>query len=174
MSNKITDEEWIEQDPPNEDPANGDQLREHLLNRGRPLPPVETRWKKGVSGNPRGRPKKSENLSGLVRQRLGEVCPTDPQERTWGELFVQALLHSALKGNAAASKLIWDRHDAKEARIKNGWGEGAWENRGPEERASLSRKAANAIRDIYGLPHLGEEPEKDGAPNPEPGKQNAE
>ena len=27
-------------------------------NHGRPLPPVETRWKKGISGNPRGRPKK--------------------------------------------------------------------------------------------------------------------
>ena len=89
---------------------------------------------------------------------LGEVCPTDREKRTWRELFLQ----------------IWERHDAKAARIKNGWEEGAWEKNSPEERVSLSRKAANAIRDIYGLPHLEEEPEKDDSPNLEPGKQHAE
>jgi len=172
-----SDEELIEEfveGPLNENQANGDQPNERRPNRGRPLPPVETRWKKGVSGNPRGRPKKRETLTDLVRQILRKVCRTDRERRTWGELFVHGLLHSALKGNATASKLIWDRHDGKDARADNGVGERPWDSKRPAEQAELSREALNAIRDIYGLPHLDEEPEKDDSPNPEPGKQKSE
>ena len=121
--------------PLNENQANGDQPNERRPNRGRPLPPVETRWKKGVSGNPRRRPKKRETLTDLVRQILRKVRRTDRERRTWGELFVQGLLQSALKGNATASKLIWDRHDGKDAGTDNGMGGEHWDGKSPKEQA---------------------------------------
>ena len=127
-------------------------------NKGRPLPPVETRWKKGVSGNPRGRPKKQKDLENVLRRLLGKVCRTDRESRTYGELFIQALLQSALKGNATASKLIWDRHDGKAARtdpaqddrIRSN-GAGREPSRDSSEPIQLSTEAINRIRSIYGL-----------------------
>ena len=79
----------------------------------RRLPPVETRWKKGVSGNPRGRPKKSDSLTSLLKKEIKKICPADRQKRTWEELMVLATLQLAMKGNAAALKEVWERLDGK-------------------------------------------------------------
>lgn len=148
-----------------------DEFREDPPNKGRPLPPIEYRWKKGVSGNPRGRPKRKDRLTDLLREELKKICPTDPEKRSWGELLVRGLVHLALKGNLPAFKEILDRHDGKGARSDNGRGEKDWDSKSPAERAKLSRGAINAIRDIYGLPHLDPEPEKKKTPDdPEPEK----
>jgi len=72
-------DEFVE-DPPNENEANGDPPNKGRPNRGRPLPPMETRWKKGVSGNPRGRPKKRDTLTDLIRQLLRKYV--EPIERS--------------------------------------------------------------------------------------------
>ena len=80
---------------------------------GRPLPPVEGRWKKGVSGNPRGRPKKQDSLTSLLKEEIKKICPADRQKRTWEELMVLATLQLAMKGNAAALKEVWERLDGK-------------------------------------------------------------
>ena len=80
---------------------------------GRPLPPVETRWKKGTSGNPRGRPKKKDSLTQLLRDEIKKICPADREKRTWKELIVFATLQLAMKGNATALKEIWERIDGK-------------------------------------------------------------
>ncbi|MBI4463172.1 MAG: hypothetical protein HY647_00575 [Acidobacteria bacterium] len=82
-------------------------------NKNRPLPPVEHRWKKGVSGNPRGRPKKRDSLTSLLKEEIKKVCPADRQKRTWEELMVLATLQLAMKGNATALKEIWERLDGK-------------------------------------------------------------
>jgi len=146
-----------------------DEFKQGPPNKGRPLPPIEYRWKKGVSGNPRGRPKKKDRLTDLLRDELKKICPTDPEKRTWGELLVRGLVHLALKGNIPAFKEILDRHDGKEARTDSGTGRKGWDSKSPAERASLSREAQNAIRDIYGLPHIAEEQEKEDSPkDPEP------
>ena len=79
----------------------------------RRLPPVETRWKKGVSGNPRGRPKKQDSLTSLLREEIEKICPADREERTWKELVVRATLQLAMKGNATALKEVWERLDGK-------------------------------------------------------------
>ncbi len=82
-------------------------------NHGRRLPPVEKRWKKGVSGNPRGRPKKQDCLTSLLKEEIAKICPADRGNRTWRELMVLATLQLALKGNATALKEIWERLDGK-------------------------------------------------------------
>ena len=79
----------------------------------RPLPPAEHRWKKGVSGNPRGRPKKQDSLTSLLREEIKKICPADRQGRTWEELMVMATLQLAMKGNAVALKEVWERLDGK-------------------------------------------------------------
>jgi hypothetical protein len=71
---------------------------------GRPAPPPEHRWKKGVSGNPRGRPKKQDSLTSQLHKEIKKICPADRQKRTWEELMVLATLQLAMKGNAAALK----------------------------------------------------------------------
>ena len=82
-------------------------------NRKRPLPPVEKRWKKGVSGNPRGRPKKQDSLTSLLKKEMENICPADKKQRTWSELIVRATLQLAMKGNPAALHEVWDRSEGK-------------------------------------------------------------
>ena len=84
-----------------------------LGNHGRPLPPAGTRWKKGVSGNPHGRPKKQETLTSLLNKEIKKICSADRQKRTYEELMVLATLQLAMKGNAAALKEVWERLDGK-------------------------------------------------------------
>ena len=89
-------------------------MREHPPhNNGRPLPPVENRWKKGTSGNPRGRPKKQARLTELLQDEIKKICPADREKRTWEHLIVRATLQLAMKGNATALKEIWERLDGK-------------------------------------------------------------
>jgi len=134
--------------------------------------PIEYRWKKGVSGNPRGRPKRKDRLTDLLRDEVRKICPTDPEKRSWGELLVRALVHLALKGNLTAFKEILDRHDGKGDNRRE---EKGWDRKTPAQRAKLSRDAMNAINDIYGLPHDDEEAEKESPPQySDPKKEDSE
>ena len=76
-------------------------------------PPAEHRWRKGVSGNPRGRPKKQDSLTSLLKEEIAKICPADREGRTWKELVVRATLQLAMKGNHTALKEIWERLDGK-------------------------------------------------------------
>lgn len=87
-------------------------------NNCRPLPPAERRWKKGVSGNPRGRPKKRDSLTNLLREEIGKICPADREKRTWEHLIVRATLQLAMKGNATALKGVWERLDGKVLQVE--------------------------------------------------------
>lgn len=80
---------------------------------GRRVPPIEKRWKKGVSGNPKGRPPKELSLTSLLKSEIEKVCPADKQCRTWLELIVLATMQLAMKGNASALKEVWERIDGK-------------------------------------------------------------
>ena len=136
-------------------------------NRGRPLPPIETRWKKGESGNPRGRPKKKDSLTDALRELLQEACLTDAEKRSWGELFVHSRLRQALKGDAMAAKEIWDRHDGKIPLPDSDLSKDAGDKEIPEtsivgqaSHTKLPRETLNKIRELYGLPQLDPEPER--------------
>ncbi len=70
-------------------------------------------WKKGQSGNPKGRPKKADCLTSLLKEEIEKVDPRDRHKRTYRELIVIATMRLAMKGNAAALREVWDRMDGK-------------------------------------------------------------
>ena len=100
-------------------------------NRQRERDPTKTSFKKGVSGNPKGRPPKDRCVSNLVqafgKSKSVKVCYTvyDPDGTTSKEQFKlnsdSSLLHAlvarlyseALSGNMIAAKEIIDRIDGK-------------------------------------------------------------
>jgi Family of unknown function (DUF5681) len=79
----------------------------HIAEAGKPY-----RWKKGMSGNPSGRPK-SKTLSDAYRNKLEEPVPNDPEKRTWAELIAEAQVRDAVRGNVQAAKEIADRTEGK-------------------------------------------------------------
>ncbi|WP_372624273.1 DUF5681 domain-containing protein [Falsiroseomonas sp.] len=74
-------------------------------------PPEHTRFRKGQSGNPKGRPKGTKNLGSLFQGLLGESINVREGERsrtmTKGEAMLQALLARALRGDAKATQLTF-------------------------------------------------------------------
>jgi Family of unknown function (DUF5681) len=75
-------------------------------------PPVETRFRPGRSGNPRGRPKRKRHLGAVVARALGErvaVEETDGRVRRISKLeaTVRAIVDGAAKGDARATKLLF-------------------------------------------------------------------
>ena len=60
-----------------------------------------TRWKKGSSGNPGGRPK-SRLLSEALRNRLGQIKENDPEQRTWAEAIALNLIEIAASKSPSA------------------------------------------------------------------------
>lgn len=62
---------------------------------------------------PRGRPKKRESLTSLLKEEIAKICQADREKRTWMELVVRATLQLAMNGNATALKEGWERLDGK-------------------------------------------------------------
>ncbi len=83
------------------------------------------RWKKGQSGNPRGRPKNEDCLTALLRKESGKKVPDVPELKavlaglglkpgcTWVEMDVRALRINAAKGNSRAIQELWERLEGK-------------------------------------------------------------
>lgn len=75
-------------------------------------PPVAHQFKKGQSGNPKGRPKKSTSKRNILSRVLGEKQRLNGQPRgarvwfTWLELLIMALKKRAISGQVPASKLF--------------------------------------------------------------------
>ncbi|MDA2928732.1 DUF5681 domain-containing protein [Acidobacteria bacterium AH-259-O06] len=85
-------------------------IREKIGNK---RPPKQSRWKPGLSGNPKGRPKKSECLTSILKEEIAKIDPEDRKKRTWVELVAIATIKLAIKGNATALKEVWERMDGK-------------------------------------------------------------
>ena len=88
---------------------------------GRRIPPKHSRFKKGVSGNPRGRPPKRRERQ-LVGEIVSEVQNTPTAHREGGrtkrasrlELALKKLVNSALEGDArSAADLFAHRAQAE-------------------------------------------------------------
>ena len=66
---------------------------------------IEPRWKKGESGNPKGRPKKIPELKELLANVLGD----SKDGKTAAEAILMALRNKAIKGDVRAAELLLDR-----------------------------------------------------------------
>ena len=64
-----------------------------------------TRFKKGVSGNPAGKPRKLPELDKLIAEVLGE----EKNGITAAEAVLKAMLAKAARGDVKAAQLILDR-----------------------------------------------------------------
>jgi Family of unknown function (DUF5681) len=91
-----------------ESDSNDDDLADEKV--GYKKPPKATRFRKGQSGNPSGRPKKTSSLRESFREELsgpmlfkigGEVKPFDSREA-----YARALVKSARRGSIADIKII--------------------------------------------------------------------
>jgi len=80
-------------------------------------PPKKSRFKKGASGNPQGRPKGSLNLRTIIQRALSAGVTVVRGEQATRvsalEAMVLALLKKSLSGDAKATKQLlelWDQH----------------------------------------------------------------
>lgn len=71
-----------------------------------------TQFKKGVSGNPGGRPKTAP-LSEACREVLLERVPGDPQGRTYAQAIAHVLANLALEGDILAARELTDRAEGR-------------------------------------------------------------
>ena len=75
-------------------------------------PPRSTRFKKGQSGNPRGRPSGSKNLSTLLSEALNEpVIVTENGRRrkiSKRQAIIKQLVNQSAKGDWRAAKFLLD------------------------------------------------------------------
>lgn len=69
-------------------------------------------FKPGQSGNPAGRPK-SITLSEAYRKALAQVCPEDPEGRTFAEVIAARLVAEAAAGEVSSAREIADRTEGK-------------------------------------------------------------
>lgn len=72
---------------------------------------IPHKWKKGVSGNPAGRPKKLPELRELLANVLGD----EKDGKTAAEAILMALRAKATKGDVRAAELLLDRAYGKAA-----------------------------------------------------------
>lgn len=73
-------------------------------------PPVNTRFKPGESGNPKGRPKGRKNLKTVLEKELARrVTVTEngkARKVTKRQVIVQRLVHDSMKGQHKATDLV--------------------------------------------------------------------
>ena len=81
-------------------------------------PPKHTRFKKGQSGNPAGRPKGRKSLNKRFEEMMAEkVTIVENGERKQvakGDLLLKSLFNQATKGNIRAADMLLKRLDAIE------------------------------------------------------------
>jgi hypothetical protein len=69
-------------------------------------------FSKGVSGNPKGRPK-TITLSEAYRQALAEQMPNDANGRSYAQAIAEMVIGEAVAGNVQAAREIADRTEGK-------------------------------------------------------------
>ena len=72
-------------------------------------PPLHTRFRKGRSGNPRGRPKRATDLASLLSRALDRRVPSEEgHSETQREAIIAALVEKSAAGDLRATKLLFD------------------------------------------------------------------
>ena len=70
-------------------------------------------YKKGQSGNPKGRPKKGSAIADILNQIGDETIQAGPELITKREAVMRKIFAEAVKGNMAAIHFIADRTEGK-------------------------------------------------------------
>ena len=75
-------------------------------------PPKKNQFKKGQSGNPKGRPKQSRSHSVLMEEELGQQIKVKEGNKTItmskSEAVVKQLINKGIKGDLRAVKIVLD------------------------------------------------------------------
>ena len=72
-------------------------------------PPVHTRFRKGQSGNPAGRPRRRTDLASLLTKALDrQVASEGRNSGTQREAIIAALVEKSASGDLRATKLVLD------------------------------------------------------------------
>ena len=115
-------------------------------------PPKQSQWKKGQSGNPKGRPRRDRNVSALVAallaQRIVVRTGKTTKRRTRLEHLVHRLFEQALEGDPRLMKMALDEARKDEAR-------------GETDAPELGRADREVIEAMFR--RLGRDPGKRGA-----------
>jgi hypothetical protein len=89
---------------------NSSKLRTGGYQVGKGRPPLTTRWKRGQSGNPSGRPKGSRNVSTIVNDVIGQKFAVTENGRKRRipalEVVLCRLRNDAMQGDPRALKLV--------------------------------------------------------------------
>jgi hypothetical protein len=138
-------------------------------------PPQRTRFRKGQSGNPKGRPRGSRNATTILNEALHErVVVTENGRRksaTKLEVIFKQLVNKAAQGDHRATQLLLNQMPSLEARaallsaIKQ---QPAFSLPSPEERRARNLEVARILRDIDYLAQevaVNEENDSGGAPD---------
>jgi hypothetical protein len=107
-----------------------DNKRDYDVGYGKP--PRHSRFQKGQSGNPRGRPSGSKNLSTLLSEALNEpVIVTENGKRrkiSKRQAVITQLVNQSAKGDFRAAKILLDilhdieaRTESQPPRTRSAW-----------------------------------------------------
>lgn len=102
----------------------GKQKKDYAVGYGRP--PPEQRFKKGQSGNPRGRPKGTQSLGSFLNEALSRrVTVTEngkPRRMRVQDIIIQGIINDAARRDPRAVRLLFalmDRYqDSTEAQVE--------------------------------------------------------
>lgn len=72
------------------------------------VPPIEHRWKQGVSPNPGGLPKGTKKVKTRLRNRLIRRLRAHPEQI---DAIVDGLIQGCAEGDAGCQRIAWDRTD---------------------------------------------------------------
>jgi hypothetical protein len=114
-------------------------------------PPKHTRWQKGQSGNPRGRPKKTKSFAEILGGYLFEKkIPVTEGDRhqvvSVAEAIVLRLIKDALAGKHQARAMILALQQAQEERVQDtGEEQILSEDDEAAARAAIGRIAADIV-----------------------------
>lgn len=118
-----------------------DETKEYEVGHGKP--PKATQFKKGQSGNPKGRPKSSKNVGSMLEEVFFRKIPITENgsrlEVTMLEAILRQLVNGAVKGEMRSIdrvlKLLPAVQEARAAELAGG--EGATENDTGSDLAAL-------------------------------------
>ena len=76
---------------------------------GKGKPPEDTKFKKGQSGNPKGKPKGTISLTSMIKRKLQELVPDGKRQAI--EMLADNIIQDALEHNNKMRQLIWNYVD---------------------------------------------------------------